>query len=78
MTVPIEKSVGAYELSAKPASASCSIVQVDFAASDDRVTQIGEDLSRNQRSWAGPKSGPFRLRESFEVRLDAAGGFWPD
>ena len=78
MTVPIAKSVGAHDLSAQPTGASRTIMQIDLEAGDDRVTQISEDLSGNHRSRARPKSGSFRLRESFEVRFNAAGGLRPD
>src|ERR1035437_7152516 len=78
MPVAVKKSIWAHELSAEPASASRSIVEVDLAASEDRMTQIREDPSRNQRTWARPKRGPFRLCESFEVRFNAAGSFWPN
>ncbi len=74
MTVAIKKPIWTHERSAQSAGASCAIMEIDLTASDDCMSKIRENVSRDRWPRTGPKSNPFSLRESLEVRFNSAGG----
>lgn len=76
--VPVQKAIGANELTALRAGAPCLIMKPHLAGSENRPPKRRHDVGVKLRPWARPHSESFCFEKKLYVRLDSSGHFRSD